>query len=295
MSSFVTQIDLNLADKIKRDLTTQGFSLSQPTYTVFQGKKKGVVCTLYTSGKLMVQGQEMKQFIEFYLEPEILKTFTFGYEEQAVDLTPRIGIDESGKGDYFGPLCIAGVYADSCSIPRLAEIGVKDSKKLSDTSILKIAQTIRKHYIYHVVRIGPERYNQLYEQFNNLNFLLGWGHATAIEHLIDKTGCEQVIVDQFAAEHVVEQALRRKKKKALLTQRTKAEQDLVVAAASILARAAFVEGLEKLGKKWEVTFPKGAGQATIQTGKRLITKHGEQTLELVAKLHFKTTQAILTP
>ncbi|MCH9625573.1 MAG: Ribonuclease HIII [Chlamydiales bacterium] len=293
MTSFVIQINLNLAAKLKQGLQEQDFVLSQPNYTLFQGKKPGVTCTLYTSGKLMVQGKNQADFIQFYLEPEILKTFSYGYEEQDIDLRPHIGIDESGKGDFFGPLCIAGVYADETSIPKLSKLGVKDSKKLNDPLILKIAQKIRKEYLYHIVRIGPERYNELYEKFGNLNLLLGWGHATAIENLIDQSGCERVIIDQFAAEHVVENALKRKKKKALLTQRTKAEEDLVVAAASILARAAFLEGLVQLEKKWEIQLPKGASQKTILAGKKFVSQNSSALLGSVAKLHFKTSQVVL--
>lgn len=292
-SSFITQIDLSLANRLKEGLTTQGFEISQPAYTLFQGKKKGITCTLYTSGKLMVQGKEMQGFIQFYLEPEILKTFTFSYETIQLDLSPRIGVDESGKGDFFGPLCVAGVYAADNQIVQLSKIGVKDSKRLSDLTIMKIAQKLQKEYLFHIVRIGPERYNELYEQFGNLNLLLGWGHATVIEHLVEKSGCEKVIIDKFAAEHVVENALRRKKKRVQLTQRTKAEEDLVVAAASILARAAFLEGLEKLEKTWEMPLPKGASAKTTQTGVQLVKKHGPQVLFNVAKMHFKTTKIIL--
>jgi ribonuclease HIII len=294
-ASFVVQIDLSVTDKLKNGLQEQGFELSQPPYTLFQGKKKGVTCTLYTSGKLMVQGKEMASFIQFYLEPEILQAFGFGYETLNLDLTPRIGVDESGKGDFFGPLCIAGVYAADLHIKHLAEIGVKDSKQLSDATVIKIATILRKEYLYHLVRIGPEKYNTLYEKFGNLNLLLGWGHATVIESLVNQTNCENVIIDQFAAEHVVENALRRKNKKVLLTQRTRAEQDLVVAAASILARAAFLEGLETLCATWGGhPFPKGASEKTIQAGKRLVQKYGEQILSQVGKLHFKTTQVILS-
>ena len=294
-SSFVVQIDLTLADKLLGGLKEQGFEIAQPAYTLFQGKKKGVTCTLYSSGKLMVQGKEMAPFIQFYLEPEILHQFSFGYEKHtlAQDLTPRIGIDESGKGDFFGPLCVAGVFAGNEQIAHLAEIGVKDSKLLTDPSILKIAQKIRKDYQHHVVRIGPEKYNELYTKFGNLNLLLGWGHATAIEQLIEKTGCDTVIIDKFAAEHVVENALKRKQVKALLTQRTKGEQDLVVAAASILARAAFVEGLEKLEELWKITLPKGASEKTVQAGVQFVREHGPELLDKVAKVHFKTTQVIL--
>jgi ribonuclease HIII len=293
MSCFVAQINLDLADKLKDGLQEQGFELSHPPYTLFQGKKKGIICTLYTSGKLTVQGKDMGSFIQFYLEPEILHTFAFGYENIDLDLTPRIGIDESGKGDFFGPLCIGGVYAAGQQIKELAEMGVKDSKRLGDAAALKLAEKIRKNCLYHVVRIGPEKYNELYEKFGNLNLLLGWGHATVIDQLIEKSGCENVIIDQFAAEHVVERALRNKKRKALLTQRTKAEQDLVVAAASILARATFLEGLELLEKKWEIPLPKGASAKVIQSGGALIKKHGTEALSKVGKMHFKTAQVIM--
>lgn len=291
--SFVTQIDLNLADRLREGLQGQGFELSHPPYTLFQGKKKGITCTLYTSGKLVVQGKEMKSFIEYYLEPEILNSFTFGYEKLALNPTPRIGIDESGKGDFFGPLCVGGVYAAGEQVTALFEMGVKDSKRLNDTTVLKIAHKIRKDFLFHIVRIGPEKYNELYEKFGNLNLLLAWGHATVIEALVEKSGCESVIIDQFAAEHVVENALKRKKRKVLLTQRTKAEQDVVVAAASILARAAFLEGLQQLEQKWELPLPKGASTQTIAAGVQLIKKHGLQILGSVGKMHFKTAQVII--
>lgn len=296
-SCFVVQIDLSLTEKLRTGLVSQGFTLSNPLHTVFQAKKKGISCTLYTSGKLTVQGKESKEFIQFFLEPEILGTFTHGYEAEVaainIDLNPRIGVDESGKGDFFGPLCVAGVYADADSIAELPKLGVKDSKLLNDSAIVKIAQKIRKSYVYHIVRIGPKRYNELYEKFGNLNLLLGWGHATVIEQLLEQTGCNRVIIDQFAAEHIVENALKRKNKQALLTQRTKGEQDPVVAAASILARAAFVEGMEKLEAEWKVPLPKGAGPKIVQAGKKFIEMHGPEALIEVGKIHFKTHQEIL--
>ncbi|NGX60718.1 MAG: Ribonuclease HIII [Chlamydiae bacterium] len=294
--SYVAQIDLSLAPKLQKGLKEKGFTLSQPPHTLFQGKGNGVTCTLYTSGKLVVQGKQMKEFIEFYLEPEILHTFTYSYEtktETELDLTPRIGVDESGKGDFFGPLCIAGLYADCDSISDLQKLGVKDSKLLTDKAILKIAQSLRKSFPYYLVRIGPKKYNELYEQFRNLNLLLGWGHATVIENLLERTPCKRVIIDKFAAEHVVENALLRKKKEATLIQRTKGEQDPVVAAASILARAAFVEGIEKLGKEVGLTLPKGASSKTIEAGKKFVAKHGPEALSYVGKMHFKTSQIIL--
>lgn len=291
--SYVIQLESTLVETLRAGLESEGFELAQPPHTIFQGKKKGVSCTLYTSGKLVVQGKEMKEFIEFFLEPKILGSFTFGYAHVDHDLTPHIGVDESGKGDFFGPLCIAGVYADQESILELEKLGVKDSKLLKDGQICQIAEKIRKAYPFHVVQIGPKRYNELYESFNNLNLLLGWGHATVIENMVDKTGCETIIIDKFAAEHVVQNALSKKGKHVQLTQNTKGERDLVVAAASILARAAFVEGIEKLEKLYNQKLPKGASSMTIASGKKLVAAHGEQILQNVGKLHFKTARDIL--
>lgn len=292
-SSFVTTIDLKLADKLLAGLKERGFDISHPPYTVFSGKDKGVSCTLYTSGKLVVQGKEMEQFIEYFLEPEILHTFNYKYAAHQFDPTPRIGIDESGKGDFFGPLCIAGVFAQGEDLAKLHEMGVQDSKNLSDATILKLGKQIRSAFPHHIVRINPKKYNELYSQFKNLNRLLAWGHATIIENLVQATECQRVVIDQFADEHVVETALKRKKLKLDLFQRHRAEEDLVVAAASILARQAFLEGLEQLGKTYGVTLPKGASAKTIAVGKELVQRHGKDILEMIAKLHFKTLDAIL--
>jgi ribonuclease HIII len=292
-SSFVTTVDLSIQKKLKADLIEKGFEISTPPYTVFSAKSKGLSCTLYQSGKLMVQGKEMAQFIEFYLEPEILKAFNFGYEDLEIDKTPRIGIDESGKGDFFGPLCVAGVFAEGEGILKLKELGVKDSKLLNDATILKVAKKIRENFIHHIVKINPKKYNELYAQFKNLNRLLAWGHATAIEQLVEKANCKFVIIDQFANEEVVITALKRKKLEIELTQRHRGEEDLVVAAASILARETFLEGMDSLSKTYGLTLPKGASALTIKIGKTLVVKYGKEVLESVGKLHFKTLEQIL--
>ncbi len=287
-ASFVTEIDTALAPKLKKDLEEQGFELSQPTYTVFQAKKGGVSCTLYKSGKLMVQGKGKDDFISYYLEPEILGNVSYTYPEVAINTTPHIGVDEAGKGDVFGPLCVAALYADETQITSLIKMGIRDSKRLNDTTIIKLAEKIKKECPYSIVQIFPKRYNELYEQFKNLNQLLAWGHATAIEEIRKKTNCTNVIIDQFASEHVVESALRRKSIQVELTQCHRGEEDIVVAGASILARAAFVNGIEKLGSEFNLTLPKGASSLVIKAGRQFIRSHGEAPLHQVAKLHFKT-------
>lgn len=241
----------------------------------------------------MVQGKEMKEFIEFYLEPQILKSFQFTHQtlsaSSSVDQTARIGIDESGKGDYFGPLCIAGVFAHGDQIMELKALGVKDSKTLSDDTMRKMGHKIRAVCDHQIVRINPPKYNELYAQFQNLNKLLAWGHATAIEQLVMRTECRHVIIDQFANEHVVETALKRKKLSVELSQRHKAEEDIVVAAASILARCAFLEGLAKMKEQFGMEFPKGASKATVSAARNYAERFGREALVQVAKLHFKTT------
>lgn len=293
--TFVTTVSIEIAEKLKQDLINQDFEITTPPHTIFSAKKKGVSCTLYQSGKLMVQGKNMAEFMEFYLEPQILGTFNFTYQELEIDQTPRIGIDESGKGDFFGPLCIAGVYAEGSSIAQLKKLGVKDSKTLSDSSIVKIGNKIRSEYVHHAVKINPAKYNELYAQFKNLNHLLAWGHATTIEQLVARTQCSNVIIDQFADESVVIRALQRKKMNIDLSQRHRGEEDLVVAAASILARQTFIEGLAQLSEKYKMELPKGASAKTIEIGRKLVREYGGEVLEHLGKMHFKTLDAILTP
>jgi ribonuclease HIII len=291
--SYVTTLDLKWADKLLHDLQQKGFDITTPPYTRFSAKKKGLVCTLYTSGKLVVQGKECTEFVEFYLEPEILKTFNFRHPIAHINLTPHIGIDESGKGDFFGPLCIAGVYVHQEGFAILSKLGVKDSKSLSDSSILKLAKEIKKNCLYHIVKINPLKYNQIYADFKNLNRLLAWGHATAIEQLVQQSGCQNVLIDQFADESVVIQALKRKKLTVTLTQRHRAEEDLAVAAASILARQAFLEGLEQLSQAVGILLPKGSSKATKLAGQEVLRRWGEEKLREICKQHFKTLDAIL--
>ena len=292
-SCFVSTINLDLADRLKTDLAEQGFTFTTPAYTLFSAQKKGVSCTLYTSGKLMVQGKEMGDFITFYLEPEILQSITFSYPEAHVNFTPHIGIDESGKGDFFGPLCIAGVQADEAMIKQLLSIGVRDSKALTDKASLALSLKIKQICPHSVIMISPKKYNEMYASFKNLNKLLAWGHATAIGDLVTKTGCKEVIIDQFASEHVVITALKQKQLTVQLTQRHKAEADPVVAAASILARSAFLNGLRFLGERYSIELPKGASREVVRIGKALVDKYGPTVLEETAKLHFKTKLEIL--
>lgn len=283
-------IDIDLAPKFKQDLIEQGFAIAKPPYTIFAAKHPttGVSCTLYESGKIVVQGKEMAHFIEFYLEPEILKEFKFSHPEAHLDLTPRIGLDEAGKGDFFGPLCIAGLYADAEGIKKLVEWGVRDSKRFGDDAILKLAKKIRPTFVYTVIRLFPLKYNELYAKFKNLNHLMAWAHTAALSDLSAKTDCKQAILDQFANPALVNKHVAQKKLDVNLVQRVRGEDDVVVAGASILARAAFLEGMDTLSEEHGVTLPKGAS-AIVKTVARKIPT---ETLPKVAKMHFKTAKEL---
>ena len=288
----VTLLDLSKKNELLQGLESQGFEIKHPPYTIFQGLKKGISCTLYTSGKLVIQGgKAAEEFIQFYLEPEILSTFE--YRNAAFDPTPRIGVDEAGKGDFFGPLCIAGIYAGPEELKKLLEIGVKDSKTFKDPTILKMANKIRASVPHHIVRISPAKYNILYPQFANLNLMLAWAHATVIEALSKETGCQRALIDQFSHLPIVENALKKKCLEIEFTKKTKGESDPVVAGASILARAAFVTGMDQLSKSVGLELPKGASKLVVKVGQKLLRERGRGFLPEVAKTHFKTFNEIL--
>ena len=291
---FVCTIDLNLQSRFKEDLIAQGFQIQDQKDALFAAKKQGINLVLYKSGKLVVQGKEISPFIEFYLEPEILKELQFTNPHANLDTTPRIGVDEAGKGDFFGPLSIGAVFVDKNCFETLIKIGVKDSKSIDDKTILILAEKIKAICPVESIVIFPEKYNQLYEQFQNLNRLLAWGHAKAIENLHQKTGCKSVICDQFAAsKSVIENALKFKGLDLELTQKHKAESDLAVAAASIIARAGFLRGMEKLSSQYGLELPKGAAAITQKKAHEFIKIHGALNLAKVVKTHFKTYLEVL--
>lgn len=291
-SCFTASIDVKLAEKLKRDLEEQGFEFSQPPYTIFSAKKKGVSCALYESGKLTVQGKEMDSFIEFYLEPEILQQFRYSHPEAHLDMKSRIGMDEAGKGDFFGPLCVAAVYADGPGILEMQKMGVRDSKKIGDDAILKLAYQIRATFPYTLIRLFPQKYNELYGKFKNLNRLLAWAHTAALGDLSQKTGCKDAVLDQFAFEGVMESFLKQKKLSVDLVQRVRGEEDLVVAAASIVARAGFVEGMKTLGEEFGFELPKGASGRVLEAARQIAARHGKEALSRAVKTHFKTMQEL---
>jgi len=212
---------------------------------------------------------------------------------------PIIGTDEAGKGDYFGPLVSAGVFVkDENEAKTLASIGVKDSKELSDNQNIELAEKIKEICKYHfsVIEISPRTYNNLYSQFKheskNLNTLLAWAHAKVIEELLSRVECNKAVIDQFANEKFLLNKLQEKGKRIEIIQIHKAEENIAVAAASNLARAKYLEKLSKLSEEFKMNFPKGASEKAIEMAKLFVEKYGEEKLQDIAKLHFKTTNSV---
>lgn len=203
----------------------------------------------------------------------------------------HVGVDESGKGDFFGPLVIAACYVGP---EHLAELdGVRDSKKLTDPTALRLASQIKRTCPHAVISIGPSKYNELYEKMRNLNRLLAWGHARAIENVLEQRPAELVISDQFADPAGLQRALFEKGKRVRLESRVRAEDDIAVAAASVLARAEFLNRLKRLGEEFGMELPKGASEHVLRAGAAFVKRHGAARLPEVAKTHFRTYQNVL--
>jgi len=205
----------------------------------------------------------------------------------------HIGTDESGKGDYFGPLVVAGVYLPDGQEDVLRDLGVKDSKRTSDNRVRDLAALIKAGYKHSVVAIGPDKYNDLYAKLRNLNKLLAWAHARVIENILERTRAPLVITDQFGDERFVQNALLKKGRTIELVQKVRAEEDMAVAAASILARAEFLHRLQALGRDVGLELPKGSPPAAEEVAAELVRRHGPDILRKVAKLHFKLTERVL--
>lgn len=303
-TSYVCTLTAAQAETLRARLEDRGWHLGELPYAYWKADFSGTTVVAYQSGKLTVQGKGTAELVQFLIEPEILGEARFGYEHVLAEnehpemFTPHAGIDESGKGDYFGPLVVAACYVDADTARQMLLMKVADSKTIkSDRRIAELAAKIRTVAggRYSLVAIGPEAYNRLYGQFRNLNRLLAWGHARALENLLEREpSCPRAISDQFGRKETVLRALKERGRNIVLEQRPKAEADIAVAAASILARAEFVRRLEVLSKQVGVTLPKGGGPAVSQTAADL-ARRDPARLGTVAKLHFRITAAVGGP
>ena len=272
-------------------------ALSMDIITIEQAEAKiGAVCNAITSGYNIIikNGYTEKEMVAMQNNkkqdiPHTLK------ELPVFDC--HIGTDESGKGDYFGPLVIAGVCITKKQEELLATLGVRDSKSNSDNKNKELAKKIEEllgKTCVSIVCISPERYNSLYDEIGrNLNKVLGWGHARVMENLLSDNVCENAIADQFGDESIIKSALLAKGKSLNLIQSPKAERDIGVAAASILARARFLNELERLGKILGVTLSKGVNSTVESIAKNIYENGGLEKLKQFVKLHFQTTKKII--
>jgi ribonuclease HIII len=299
LTSHTTKLTDAQAAALQDWVRAHGYKFREVPYARFAAEKEQTNLVFYESGKLVIQGKGTQDFIEFVLEPEILKEARLGYEA-VLDpelLLPRFGVDESGKGDFFGPLCVAGAYINESVIKAWKDAGIRDSKNIgSDKRIRELADLIQNTpgCVTSVVPIGNEAYNRLHAKMRSVNTLLAWGHARVIENLMGQRHRMtplpvRAISDQFAAsKDVIGKALMSMGREIELVQKHRAEADLAVAAASILARNEFVTRLGKLEKEFEMKFPKGASAAVDTAAKEFIAKYGAANLPKVAKMHFRT-------
>lgn len=203
-----------------------------------------------------------------------------------------IGVDESGKGDYFGPLVIAGVYLGPDNGEALKSLDILESKRISDNRAISLSAQIKEKALSSTVVIGPVKYNELYGKIRNLNRLLGWGHARVIENILTEKDCPAAVSDQFGDEKIIIGSLQKRGKLIKMYQMPRAEKFLAVAAASVLARGAFLNYLKKLAHQYGITLPKGASNLVDTAGRQFIATHGVKNLPKVAKMHFKNSKKI---
>jgi len=254
-----------------------------------------VVAPAADPGLIVVEGEEAPIFISHYRR--ILEN------RPIVDKTPSstkrqlwIGVDESGKGDLFGPLVIAGVVLTPDSEIVVAKHGVKDSKSLSDSRILDLSAVIRKFCEHEVIALLPPEYNHAYSEHNrNLNNLLAWGHAEIISRLHERTQAAVAVSDQFADESLVLRELKERNVTINLEQRPRAEDDLAVASASVLARAEFIKAIQEYTVKSGIEIPRGSSSPQVkQVANRIYSRWGEKGLKRICKMHFKTIKEMIS-
>ena len=264
--------------------------------------------------KLCVQGSGAQDFVEFVLEPQGVVPVSLGYEKV---LSPELfsahaGSDESGKGDYFGPLVVCCAYTDERLSDEMQKLGVRDCKQMTDKAVLTVGAALRRLLGptgYAIVKLGPAAYNRLYAKMRNINRMLAWAHGTAIEELLEKRPtCDRVVVDQFApTEMTIRRALKERGRKSTVEQHHKAESDIAVAAASVIAREQFIRACDEMGvecfgaeKKPEGEsadarkIPLGSSDPRVrELAEEMVRKNGPIWLMNHCKAHFQTTDKVL--
>ncbi|MCE9613015.1 MAG: ribonuclease HIII [Lentisphaerae bacterium] len=299
-TSFSYKLTPAQQDALVRILREGNYRPAIVPHTIAAAKGEDYSVSLYTSGKCLVQGKGAQDFVLFILEPGVLQQAGVGYETvlNPESVSAHMGIDESGKGDFFGPMVIASAYVDESLADTMKSMGVRDSKAItSDAKAMAMGRDLRTLLgpRFSLVKIGPRAYNRLYAKMRSVNVLLAWGHARAIENLLDVIpNCPRAISDQFGNEQQVKRALMQKGRAIELIQRHRAESDLAVAAASIIAREAFLRSLGDLSREYDMKIPKGASAAVQAAAVEIARRRGAPALVDLVKCHFKTTDQVLT-
>ena len=296
LASYTAKLDDAQMEKLRAVCEGRHFEPFEVAYTRFAFKSDAArinVCA-YTSGKVVIAGKGTEEFVTMTLEPEVTGAAKLGYDDVLHPdwFESHAGLDESGKGDFFGPVIAATVIADRAMIETWIKAGVKDSKAIAESQIIKLDKLIRetKGVVVRTRFAGMPRYNELMGRPRaNLNLLLAWMHASALEEALTVRRVPWGLLDQFTKQPLVQKELAKKGVKDFdLRMRTKAEEDPVVAAASVVARAEFVRQMHLLSKKFGAKLQKGAGPLVKTQAAEIIAKFGARALGEFAKLHFRT-------
>jgi len=279
-------------EELKTRLESEGYEFNSLPYGHFSARSPGVVINAYRSGKVVIQGTGT-ELASRRLSDLLGETVAAAAAKRLPGL-PLIGTDEAGKGDYFGPLAVAGVAVERDQAWLLEDIGVRDCKKMSDEAVLRVGAEIRASLPHALVVLEPEEYNRIHRRVGNLNRMLADAHAEVIAALRRRCpGVDRVLVDRFGNESLVTGALEKRKVEAKVFQEVRAEENPVVAAASIVAREAFLRSLDDLYLLVGEDLPKGAADSRVlAVGRRILERDGREGLGRVAKLHFKTTSKL---
>ena len=272
-----------------------GWTFYEVPYASYAYRGEDVNIVVYKSRKLVVQGKQTEAFVLNVLEPEVTKKLQFGLEkvEHSEWFRSHAGLDESGKGDVFGPLVTACVIADEGMVDFWLKNGLKESKAIgSDERLFKAEQLVRqpKGVVIETAFAGMEKYNELYQRFGNLNELLAWFHAQALQKALQRRSVNEGLLDQFSKARLVQKYLKKTDtdENFTLKQRVRAEEDPVVAAASVIARATYVRQLQQLSRLCGLPLPKGSGLAAKEALRQLLKVCGGNCLPKFCKMHFKT-------
>jgi ribonuclease HIII len=301
LSTYTIKLDDVQMDKLRALCVARQWEPFEVPYARFAFRGTDVNVTAYDKRKVVViAGKGTEEFVTMTLEPEITMAAKLGYDEVLHPdwFEAHAGLDESGKGDFFGPVVAATVIADKAMIDAWREAGVQDSKKIVDTQIIRLDAIIRetKGVVVEVCYCRTmARYNELMGRPGaNLNRLLAWQHATALGDALAKRSVPWGLLDQFTEQPLVQRELTKKGVQNFeLRMRTKAESDPVVAAASVVARAEFIRAMHALSKQFGEKLQKGAGPLVKIQADQIMQKFGTRALGDYAKLHFRTAYEVV--